>query len=160
MSVQTLKIINIWKDPQWKQPIQEFWQSLGVISSSEELIKRAEQLAFVAIDEDQIAGVTTAVETKINHLNNNYFYNFRALIHPSYRMPGLVDKLAVETIEFLESEYLQGKSACIGVITLIENDQMKKKRLEAVYPATGFTYIGHSKNGAQIRVKYFKGAQI
>lgn len=148
------------KDETLRQKVITFWTALRAIPPQVDLVVRANELVFVALDNDQVAGVTTVRRSKIKQLNDNYFYAFRTLIHPEYRIPGLVDKLAVLTRDYLQSLYLSGESDCIGLITLVENELMKEHRREAVYPSTGFVFIGKSKAGHHLRVCYFKGAKI
>lgn len=154
-------IKNVWKNEVAKEAAIQFWKQNGMQWTDEQYVKRAEQLVYVALnDNEQIVGVTTAVPTAISGLNNLKFFNFRILIDKDFRIPGLLDKMAVETIDYLEELYINNQTDCIGVITLMENEKLNNLRREAVLPSTGFVFIGNSKNGAQIRVKYFKGAKI
>ena len=131
-----------------------------MMSSESEIEARSRQLVFVAIDDGKIAGVTTAHEARVPRLNNNFFFNFRTLIHPAYRMPGLVDKLAVLTRDFLEGLYHSRQSECIGIVSIIENEQLKMLKRNAIYPSTEFMFVGLTKQGHHIRLYYFKGAKI
>ena len=153
---------NIWAqdDEALKEKVMTFWTTLQAIPSNVDLKTRANELVIVAMDGEEVVGVTTAQRSKVKQLNDNYFYAFRTLIHPNYRMPGLVDKLAVLTRDYLDSLYQAQKTDCIGLITLVENEQMKQQRREAIYPSTGFVFIGKSKAGHHVRVCYFPGAKI
>ncbi|ELR68486.1 hypothetical protein C900_00320 [Fulvivirga imtechensis AK7] len=148
------------KDEALKQKVISFWAALNAIPPQVDINARANELVFMALDNDQVIGVTTAQRAKIKQLNDNYFYAFRTLIHPDYRIPGLVDKLAVLTRDYFGALYQEQKTDCIGLITLVENEQMKQQRREAVYPSTGFVFIGRSKAGHHLRVCYFPGAKI
>lgn len=153
---------NIWEKDHavLREKVMAFWKDLNALPQSVDIKERARQLVFVATDNDQVIGVTTAQKAKVAKLNNNNFYIFRTLIHPRYRIPGLVDKMAVLTRDFLESLYTSGKSECIGLITTIENEQLKQERREAVFPSTQLVFIGQTKAGHHVRLYYFKGAKI
>ncbi len=152
---------NVWKLEHRREAVIRFWKQNGMQWTDEQYVKRSGQLVYVALNEtEQIVAVTTAVPTAIRGLNNLNFFNFRILIDKDFRIPGLLDKMAVGTINFLEELFINKQTDCIGVITLMENEKLNNLRREAVLPSTGFVFIGNSKNGAQIRVKYFKGAKI
>jgi hypothetical protein len=79
---------------------------------------------------------------------------------PQFRIPGLLPHLVTRTREFLEDfNKTEEKDPCIGLIALIENEEMKKKLREAILPS-GFVYVGNSAAGHQLRVYYFKGSRI
>lgn len=161
MATMNILFKNVWeKDLDLKERVKKFWSDLSVLPDNVNIEERARQLVFVAVDEDKVIGVTTAHRARIPKLNNNHFYNFRTLVHPKYRIPGLVDKLAVLTRDFLETLYISGQSDCIGLITVIENEQLKQERREAVFSSTKMFFIGQTKAGHHIRLYYFKGAKI
>ncbi|QSE96215.1 hypothetical protein [Fulvivirga lutea] len=150
-----------WKTTKYNEQIIDFWQRLNALPDGVNPFHRVEETVFVATNSDgEVIGVTTAVPKQIAHLNQLWFFNFRTMMHPEFRIPGLVDYLASETINLLEQDYLQGKSECVGVITLIEDQRVQKIKRKAVYTATGLTFVGYTKNKAEIRLKYFKGATI
>ncbi|MEP2770574.1 MAG: hypothetical protein ABJH05_00410 [Fulvivirga sp.] len=158
-SDQNIEFVDVFKEKSHHSEVMAFWDEV-VPHAKFDRQDRAQHLVTVAKHQNQIIGVTTAQPKVIPMLNKNSFYNFRMLIHPSHRIPGLVDKLSLLTIQRLEEEFQAGNSACIGIITLVENMALNQYRREPVYPTTGFVFIGFSKKGFQIRVKYFKGASI
>ncbi len=112
----------------------------------------------------RFGGVTEAQEKGRRgcaFLNWHNFYALRLMLLPQYRIPGLTSKLLVETCGFLESIHDQDENdKAIGVITLVENERLKEKRNEAIWPASKMVYIGNSHDGHHLRVRYFKGARI
>lgn len=151
---------NVWKDSSIHEQVLLFWESLNALPSQVNAKDRARQLVYVAINEGKVVAVTTAHEVNVKHLNNHIFFNFRVLIHPEFRIPGLVDKLCVLSRDFLQSLNKQGDSKAIGMITMAENKYLQQHRNEAVWPSSGFTFIGYSKAGKPIRICYFKGVEI
>ncbi len=148
----------VWKDQTAKTLSVAFWNEV-LKSPTFNLHERADEVVFHVKLSNRIIAVSTAKEILAKEFNNNPFFSFRLLIHPAFRIPGLLDKLSVTTIEFLERLYIEQKSSCIGVITLIDNPDLLKRR-EAIFPSTGLTMAGYTKAGRQIRVRYFKGARI
>jgi hypothetical protein len=65
----------------------------------------------------------------------------------------------MKTRDFLEEVHHNDAEKCIGLVALVENEDMKKK-LRAPILASGFVYIGNSAAGHHIRVYYFKGSRI
>ncbi len=148
----------VWKDPKSKSLSIAFWREV-MVNPSFNLEERAEEVVCQVKLNNKIIAISTAKEILGKEFNDNHFYNFRLLIHPKYRIPGLLEKLSVTTIEYLEQLFLEQKSNCIGVLTLIDNPGLLKRK-EAIFPATGLVMAGFTKAGRQIRVKYFKGARI
>lgn len=141
--------------------IIDFWHRMNVDPKAFDFDRRSQHVALVARSPaGDIIAITTAERTLIRRLNNNYFFNYRILVSPEVRYPGLVDKMGVMTIQQLEGLWREGNTDCIGLITLVENEHLKKYRREMVWASTKFTFIGTSNAGSHIRVRYFKGARI
>src|SRR5690606_11143709 len=96
---------------------------------------------------------------QVPFLNDNFFYEFRCFVVPSFRSPRLDSLLALKTKDFLETLPESG-SKYKGIVMLIENEVLKKQRTKAVWPATGMVFAGYTSQGHHIRIGYFKGARI
>ncbi|UII23801.1 hypothetical protein [Fulvivirga ligni] len=156
-----MKLIDKYQASVHKQKVIDFWNHLHALPSGVNPEDRVKEVIYVAQNEEgQVIGVTTAVRNVVKKLNNSPMFLFRTLIHPTTRIPGLVDKLAVETKNYLQDQYLAGKTDCIGIIAAIQNKQLMAAKPEAVWPSTGLTFIGNNKDGSQIRVVYFEKAKI
>ena len=136
------------------------WKKFGMLPEKEDGSKRASQAVVIARNAaGEIIGISTAFPAFIDQLKVTMFA-FRCMVAPTNRVPGLLTKLTVETRKQLEKAHQENYPACKGIITEIYNDKLSEKRREAVFSASGFVFIGYSKNGYQIRVYYFKGAKI
>jgi hypothetical protein len=158
---QNVAFQNVWgKDVSaFEAQVRNLWKQhggpIGVSAGN-----RLSQLALIIKDpDDKVVGMSTAFKVHVKQLRN-YFFAIRLLIAPEFRIPGLTSKLLVLTRDFLESIHHQEVPPAIGVITLVENQRMKEKRNEAIWPASGMVYIGNSGEGHHIRVYYFKDARI
>ena len=129
--------------------------------SAEEIDDRLSQVVVVMKNPaGRVVGVSTAYKTYIHQLRN-YLFACRLLIVPEYRRENLAPSLLVLTRDFLESVYDQDAvNPAIGVITLVENEYVRRTRTDAIWTASKMVYIGNSKQGHPIRVYYFKGARI
>ncbi len=154
---------NLWQKDlgELKKEIITIWKQHNPGIEEQHADERAKQIVFVIKNEfDQVVGISTAYKAYIKQLRN-YLYAMRILILPEYRRPGLAAKLIVETRVFLESIHQQDdENRAIGVITLIENEGLKKVKREAILSASKLVYIGNSSKGHHIRVYYFKGATL
>ena len=136
------------------------WKKFNLLAESESGNTRVKQVVMVVRNKNhEIIGISTAYPIQVEQLKNKLFA-FRCMLVPEYRYPGLLTKLTVMTRDFLEEVHLTYDPYCIGIITEVQNTKLNDHRKEAVYPGSGFTFIGYSKKGFQIRVYYFKGAKI
>lgn len=138
----------------------DVWKKHNLLSKGESGEERMKQVVFVVKNKNnEIIGISTAYPIYVEQLKNTLFA-FRCMLIPEYRYPGLLTKLTVQTRDFLEEIHSTYDPYCIGIITEVQNTKLNEHRKEAVYPGSGFTFIGYSKRGFQIRIYYFKGAKI
>lgn len=156
---QKLQLQNVWKKQEAQALSVDFWDRI-LLKSGFDKGERAKEVTYHVLMDNIVIGVSTIKEIQVPNLANNYFFSFRMLIDPQYRIPGLADKLILETFNFLEDLYAKGQTQCIGIITLIENPNLLKVRKEVVYPTSKLALAGYTKQGKQIRLRYFKGATI
>jgi len=159
---QDLVIENVWKKDVsgLHNRILDIWKSNGgpVGKIAEE---RLSQLVFVVkTGSGEIVGLSTAFKAYVKQLRNHFFV-FRLMIIPQYRLPGLTSRLLVSTRDHLESIHAhEAADQAVGLLTLVQNEELKKFRNEAIWPASKMVYIGNSHEGHHIRVYYFRGARI
>jgi hypothetical protein len=158
---QKVTFENVWKkdDRALHEEVVAIWKKFSTLND-EKMDERTSQLVYVVRNEEnKIIGISTAFKAYIKQLKS-HFYVYRCLITPGYGIPGMDAKLTVMSRDFLESIHEQDQpDKAIGLITLIHNPKLKERNL-AIWPASGFAYIGNSKEGKHIRVYYFKGARI
>jgi hypothetical protein len=153
---------NVWGNPSAPEvaKVQQLWRRHGVLKRDDVIESRSRQIVFVVANRDgEVGGVSTARPIQGPFLNNNFFYEFRCFVVPSFRSPGLDSLLALKTKDFLETLPESG-SKYKGIVMLIENEVLKKQRTKAVWPATGMVFAGYTSQGHHIRIGYFKGARI
>ena len=158
---QMVTFQNVWKntDSEIRDQVISIWKNFSKLPP-EKINERMGQFLYVVKNEDnKVVGISTAFKTYIMQLRN-HLYVYRCLITPDYSIPGLDAKLTVLSRNFLESIHKQdGPEVAIGLLAMIQNPKLKERTM-AKWPASGFVYIGNSREGTHIRVYYFKGARI
>lgn len=151
-----VKFENVWQQP--VKPVQEVlrvWTDYFQMDAGEQQRRMDELVYVVRGADDQVIGISTAKQVFIKQFQNN-FLAVRFMIIPGHRFPGLMSKLVMITRDYLEAK---GGHLGVGLIALIENEEMKRALRAPVLPS-GFVYAGNSAAGHHIRIYYFKGARI
>jgi len=156
-------IENVWHrvSPDLKREIVHFWTAKNALTIKEVAEERAEEVVFVARNlVRKIVGVCTAKAIFFERLNN-FLYFYRTMIDPEYRRRGLAIDLLIKTRDVLETQFTNGTDQkSVGMLLTIENEDINATLRKAVWPRTGFVFIGFNRNGHQVRVYYFKDAEI
>lgn len=156
---------NLWKknDPVWHGKVQQLWKKNFPAMPEQILSERIHQVVFAVTNAaGEVVAVSTAYRTYIEQLKH-FLYGFRCFVDPSYRVPGLTTKILVSTRDWLEQIHTDDGAEherCIGMITMVENEQLMKHRTEAVWRGSGMVYIGNTPKGKHLRVYYFRKALI
>ncbi|MFP4445449.1 MAG: hypothetical protein ACLFPD_04290 [Desulfosudaceae bacterium] len=155
-------IADVWEDKSedLKNEIINFWLASEAMPRDMAL-ERVDQVFCTGRDSTgRIVGVGTVYPRFNKHLENS-FYVYRTFVAPDHRRELLAVNLLKFTRDRLEKEFVSGKNTrCVGMMVVVTNDQLKKYRNQAVWPHTGFVYIGKNSRGDHVRVYYFKGARI
>ncbi|HRW99105.1 MAG TPA: hypothetical protein P5280_06425 [Cyclobacteriaceae bacterium] len=163
METRNIEFENVWRKGvgELRKEIITIWKQYNPGLEEEKANERIGQLVFLIKNNmGQVVGISTAYKAYIKQLKN-YFYAIRLTILPRYRGPGMASALIVKTRDFLEAIHKQdGPERIIGMITLVENEEFKVARREAIWKASQMVYIGNSSKGHHIRVYYFKGATV
>lgn len=151
-----MRYINLSKETIITGDILEF---LSERVSDDQLSERADQVAFIVRDDDEIVATLSVFETHSDRLGHN-FYAYRIFVKESHRKKHIAGRLLNMANAYYEHEFLRGATKNIGVLILSENQAFNTYRNEAIWPATGFTFIGYGPKEEHIRVKYFREARI
>lgn len=155
-------IKNVWeeKTEDLQKEIINFWVAHGALTQ-EQAAERVKQVFCVGREQSgNIAGVGT-VYIKYNEQLENSFYYYRSFVAPDHRSNQLATSLLNFTRENLNEAFVKGvNTRCIGMLVEVENEMLKNYWNQAVWPYTGFVYIGKNQRGDHVRVYYFEGARI
>ncbi len=158
-NIHGIHLENVWnnKSPELTEEIIDTWKKVGLKTQIHELEQRANQVVYIARAQNhELVSISTAFPFYSN-LMRNYLFFFRSLVRDEYKIPGLLAKMTKSTLEYLESIHEKVQPKCIGVLTEIENPELKKYNL--VHMPSGFTFIGYSSRNNPMRVYFFHGAR-
>ena len=154
---------NVWegKTAELREEIIRFWMQTGALEDRERAVERVEQVMFIVRHpEGGIAGVSTVFRRLHRELDNT-FYFFRCFVAEEHRQYNLGVVLLVAARDFLNERYVAGSdTSAIGMMVEVENERLRRIRNQAVWPLSGFVYIGKNPRGDHLRVYYFHGARI
>jgi len=155
---------NVWgtKPPTLRAEIMAFWLRTGALSTQEEAEKRVDQVIFLARTtvEQQIVAVSS-VYLQVNLQLGYPCYYFRCFVEESHRRAALAFHLLLAAREALNARFTSGENTqAIGMVIEVQNEALRQFRTEAVWPRSGFVYIGRNGRGDPVRVSYFDGARI
>jgi len=151
-----------WKTdlPDEGEAVLDFWRRENAIGEESQARQRLSEIVVHARDEsDEIAGVCTAVPVTLPRLGQPMYY-FRCFIGKKWRSTILFLHLWNRALEILEGYARNNKFPCIGILIELENSRFGENGRDPVWSKSGFTYIGKSQRGHDLRVRYFRGATL
>jgi hypothetical protein len=136
----------------------DLWTGEGGLKP-EEAERRIGELLLIATDaERRLAGICTAFVRYSDRLRAP-MWNYRTFISEAHRQSHIALALALRAHEHLEQAFVTGEDrSAIGIMFEIESEILKRFEPNAVWPRTGFWFIGEAASGVHIRVRYFPGA--
>jgi hypothetical protein len=124
----------------------------------EEAKRRIHELLLVATLEGRLAGVSSAYLQREPQLGM-LLWGYRAFVAATYRMETIALSLALVGYDHLRDRFLSGVDRrASGVLYVVENEGLQQRFADAIWPRTGFTFIGENERGDHVRVRYFPGA--
>jgi hypothetical protein len=141
-----------------EQDVLDLWATQGGLSA-EEARRRLDELLLVATAPDgELAGIATTFLKRHDQLRAE-LWHYRTLVAESHRQSNVALAMALAARDHLVQRFLSGEDERgIGIVFEIENDILKRFEPRAVWPRTGFVFVGENARGAHIRVHYFPGA--
>jgi hypothetical protein len=140
--------------------VLEFWRRENAIGDEAQAQQRLREVVLHACDEDgEVAGVCTAVSITLPRLGQPMYY-YRCFIGRNWRMTRLVMRMLKRTQAVLEDYARAHHYPCIGILLELENTRFAEMLRMPAWINPGFTYIGRSQRGLDLRVHYFRGARL
>jgi len=136
------------------------WAREGVVADAAAR-RRIDQVQLVAVTGDrELAGVSTVYLDRSDRLRTD-LWHYRTFVTSDYRQSSLAAQLLFRNQELLERRFVSGEDTrAPGMIFEVENEFLMRSLNTAVWPRSGFTFIGDNALGAHIRVRYFEGARV
>jgi hypothetical protein len=89
------------------------------------------------------------------------FAVFRAAVDPAHQRTHAAIALAVYTRDLLEQWAEQHpEEALAGLAAVIENQEIAARLREPYWPVTRLSLVGHTAEGRQIRVAWFRNGRV
>ncbi len=156
-------IENVWHrvTQDLEKDIVRFWTTRNALTGGAEAAERVKQVVFVARNLDgSIAGLCT-VKRSFSERLNNFVYLYRTMIDQGHRRHGLAMEMFIKTRDFLEDRFVKGiEPETIGILVTVQNEDIGATFRHAIWPRTGLIFIGFNRKGHQVRIYYFKDAEI
>jgi hypothetical protein len=151
--------------PEEAQAVQAFWLRENAHVEGAEAARRVHEVAIRALTPDGELAAITTVEPRLIPCLMQPMYYYRCFVGAAWRNGGLlrVRVLLQKTVEVLETWAGAHEFPCIGVICELENEGFGKTLQRADWSNgrhNGYSYIGRSARGLDMRVRYFIGAQL
>src|SRR5262249_20971258 len=142
------------------EPGWGFGKSGGGLGDETEARPRLREIVVHARAESgAVAGVCTAIPVTLPKLGQPMYY-YRCYVGKDYRQSMLFLHLWSRALPILEGHARNHNFPCIGVVVELENARFGENGRDPVWHKSGFTYIGKSQRGFDLRVRYFRGAQL
>src|SRR3954447_7155315 len=143
-----------------KDDVLALWAREGVVADAAAQ-RRIDQVHLVAVaGENKIAGVSSIYLDRSERLRMD-MWNYRTFVPSGHRHSSVGAQLLFGNIEVLERRFRSGEdSRAQGILFDLENEDVMRGLNTAVWPLTGYTFIGENPLGAHTRVRYFEGARV
>ena len=142
------------------EAIRAFWiREQANVAGSEATRRLAEVVAHIVDENGELAAVAT-VATKVLPRLAQPMYYYRCFVGKAWRTQRLARPLMRHTQKVLEAYARENDYPCIGILLELENDGFTDTLRRAHWTGLGFSYIGISPRGLDLRVCYFRGARL
>jgi hypothetical protein len=156
------QIITDWRrlDTATGEAIRAFWlREQANVAGNEATRRLTEVVAHVVDEQGRLAAVATATPKVLPRLGQPLYY-YRCFVGKSWRASKLVRPLLRHTQMVLEAFARAHDYPCIGILLELENEGFADTLRWAHWSGVGFSYIGVSPRGLDLRVWYFRGARL
>ena len=142
--------------------IIEFWRTEDAVRDVLRAPRVREVATRVLAPDGQLVAVSTAGVRTIPRLQQPMYY-YRCFVAARWRNHALMRPLIHHTYNQLDAWAREHDYPCIGMLLELENAGFSRTLQRAYWPMTrelGFSYIGRSMRGLDLRVCYFQGARL
>jgi hypothetical protein len=123
--------------------------------------RRIDQVELVAVaDDGELAGVSSVYLDRSPRLRMD-LWHYRTFVASRHRHSSLAAQLLFRNRERLEARYSSGADRrAAGMIFELQNEGLMRTLNTAVWPRSGFMFIGETRHGTHVRLRYFEGARV
>ena len=156
------EIVPVWGkvDPGLTAELARFWIDNKAMVDESKAAERAAQVVCVARLDGRLVGATTAYPRIVPMLRQPMYY-LRMYLAPDVRGSEMSWRFLNDSFATIEKQELgKDKPLCLGVILSIENHRLARHYNQAYWPRTKFVYAGISRDGQDLRVRYFEDVRL
>ncbi len=153
----------VWQavDEKLGEEIIDFWQRHRALPSVEASKKRLPEVAMIVRDSENVLVAVSSVQSRNIEQLGHACYSFRCFVDPEHRRSLLAARLIREVFEHFDARFREGAEPnVIGMVAEVENPALNREHNQAVWPHSGFVFVGYDRAGRHVRVRYFTGARI
>lgn len=162
MLTESCEFIDAWQcmKPGDAEEVIAFWAREQADVVGERAAQRVKQVIVrVVAGNGELAAISTAEPRTIPRLGQPMYY-YRCFVGAAWRDGSLVRPLLRRSFDVLEQWAREHEFPCIGVLLELENPGFAQTLQQAYWPGSRFSFIGRSRRGLDLRVRYFRGAQL
>jgi len=142
-------------DPQIEADAADFWRRLGLLPPGTSPEERAKELVTVAYHDGQIVGVTTAQIGLLEQVRATTAM-LRGAVDPAHRRFHVGRALLLCAWDILEGWAIaHSEEKIAGISGVVEANELREAQRQPVGPMLGFSVIGFTPDGCQIRLAWF-----
>src|SRR5437764_5068984 len=135
-----------------------FWSSQGALEGGAAR-KRLSEVVCLALDRGgEIVGVNSVYPEDVALLGGRRFWIYRNFLLPD--ASGAGPELTNAAFAALEPEFEASREGPIGLCVLIGERAEIERRPEAIWTDTELMFAGYTREGHQVRIRYFEDAVI
>jgi hypothetical protein len=156
------EFVPVWQHvtPELQAELARFWLHHKAMLDEGKAADRASQVCCIVRDGEQLIGVATAYPRIVPLLRQPMYY-LRMYLAPEARDQDLSYSFLSAAFDSVEKvELAKEKPTCLGVILSIQNQRLARHYNQAYWPRTKFTFAGVSRDGEDLRVRYFEDVRL
>lgn len=159
----TLEHRILWQTPDAdiESRAMRIWRDYGVLPDDASAEARAGQLAVVALEDGEIAGMTTSWIVDYRPLRRKFAF-FRIFVVPDFRASGVMVPLVVSTFDCLETWSRENPQEDVaGFGSVRENPVLNGPDYQTPFtPTIRAMLVGYDKLDRPVRIKWFSHTRV
>lgn len=162
MSDPTYTLVDSWQcmKPAEADAVCAFWHREHANVEGEEARRRVQQVLTRALDtQGNVIAVSTAEPCSVPRLGQPMYY-YRCFVGADWRGKEMAIALLRRGFDDLERWATERDFPCIGILLELENEALAGHLPRAHWHRVGFSFIGRSPRGLDLRVRYFHNAEL
>ncbi|MDO8287840.1 MAG: hypothetical protein Q7T44_01340 [Parvibaculum sp.] len=150
----SVEYIDAWRkdDPRLEADARRIWSEPGVLPEGKGTETRMKELALVAYEDGQLAGLTT-LDVRVFPYVRQKFAFIRGFILPAFRMKAAGRDIMLETHKMIETWALKNPGEKLAGLAAII--QVPGVGDHPVGRSTGMVLVGYTDRNEQVRIAWF-----